>query len=167
MTAFQTLFTLDNFSKLNTTSNNYTHALDQLVNHPHIDMVSYNLQQHLILNNLGFINKDDNGLYFVEFKLTRYADLYTKFNLDNENVRIEFMVQEKGISLNNDTVILPICAPYSPLKIRFTFLNEPHDVILKYKGYLMQTDLRNTLMKKNNLCVSGIRYNNGVTFHYL
>jgi hypothetical protein len=165
MTAFQTLFTLDNFSKLDTPSNNYINALEQLVNHPHIDMVSYKLQQHLILNNLGFVNKDDNGLYFVEFELTRSADLYTKFYLNSNDVRIEFMVQEKGISLNNDTVILPICAPYSSLKIRFTFLNEPHDVILKYKGYLMQTDLRNTLMKKNDLYVSGVRYNNGVTFH--
>ena len=117
------------------------------------------------MNNLGFVNKDDNGLYFVEFELTRSADLYSNFNLNSNDVRVELMVQEKGINLNNDTIILPTCAPYSPLKIRFTFLNEPHDIILKYKGYLMQSGLRNSLMNTKNLCVSNLKYNDGIIYH--
>lgn len=142
----------------------YFNAIMALTNKSGIEIVSYPVKHHLVPNNLGFIEKDNHGRYFTEIELERNADVYTNFDFRYTDVSLDFIVQGEFISLDNDYIILSMCSVYTPLKIRFTFDEKPRDIILTYKGLLLNPFLKESILEEKEITTSGIKYRDGCCF---
>ena len=115
---------------------------------------------NVIINNLSYIEKDSNGKYFVELQIPRDGDILKDFQMYIGNASISLNINGVFIPFNN--LIIPICsAPYTMLKLRITFIGEPFNFKIRYKSYVLQSDLINMLMHKD-IIQNNIRYTNGM-----
>ena len=142
----------------------------ELVANDELDLSSYYNAYILVVNNLGFISKDENDKYYVEVVLPRNDnDISTGFvaypfygsENSSSDVRISLNVGGKILPINGGTKIINVCAMYTELKIRLTFENDPFDIRVKYLSHLLQSDLREKLMQKRFI-QDGILYSEGV-----
>ena len=142
--------------------------LDLIVNG--LDISKYRTSHTLIPNNFGFIEKDENGKYFVEVQLQRNdSDISTGFIVypfyesDNSSgeVKISIKIGDKILPINAGTIIVNSCAIYTELKIRLTFYKEPFAVKFIYLSHMLDTKLRADLMNKKFI-QDGLMYSEGV-----
>lgn len=135
-----------------------------------LDISKYKISHTIIPNNFGFIEKDENGKYFVEFQLQRNdCDLPTGFIVypfyesDNSlsEVKISLKIDDKILPINAGTIIVNSCAMYSELKIRLIFDKDPFAVKFIYLSHILDTKLRADLMNKKFI-QDGLMYSKGV-----
>jgi hypothetical protein len=159
-------FDFSSYSICETPFPDYTGALTGLLMDPHADMTFFHNQYHLVPNNLGFINKDINGNYYVEIDIRRIADILTNFTLSCKNisdVRSELILNEMKININDKSMKILVCAaPYTQFILRFTFKDKPLELIFGFDAYLCKTEIRNRLIRRELICESGIQYYHGV-----
>lgn len=135
-----------------------------------LDMSKYKTSHTLIPNNYGFVEKDENGKYFLEVQLQRNdCDISTGFivypfyesNNSSSEVKISLKIDDKILPINTGTLIVNSCAMYSELKMRITFDKEPFAVRFIYLSYMLDTKIRADLMKKKFI-QDGLMYSKGV-----
>ena len=133
-------------------------------------MSKYKTSHTLISNNFGFIEKDENGKYFVEVQLQRNnCDISTVFivypfyesNNSSSEVKTSLKIDDKFLPINAGTIIVNSCAMYTELKIRLTFDKDPFAVKFIYLSHMLDTKLRADLMKKKFI-QDGLMYSKGV-----
>ena len=154
------------------THNDYQSALrdivtneNQLPNYTTSFITSYNL----IVNNLGFIEKDNNDKYFVDIAIPRVGDITTCFcgypydmSINSpSDVKMDLLLGGVKAPIQYGTKLVNASAMYTELKIRLTFENEPFSIRFKYLNYVLQSELRKDLIKQNFIYF-GIRYSDGV-----
>jgi len=142
--------------------------LDLIVNG--LDISKYKISHTLIPNNFEFIEKDENGKYFLEIQLQRNdCDLstgfivyhfYESYNSSSE-VKISLKIGDKILPINTGTLIVNKSAMYTKLKIRITFDKDPFAVKFIYLSYILDTKLRADLMNKKFI-QDGLMYSKGV-----
>ena len=118
------------------THNDYQSALrdietneNQLPNYT----TSFNTHHTLIINNLGFIEKDENNKYFVDIPIPRVGDITTCFighpydmTINSpSNVKMDLLLGEVKAPIQYDTKLVNASAMYTEIKLRITFNNEP------------------------------------------
>ena len=145
------------------------HAILDIITN-NLDISKYQTSYALIPNNFGFIEKDENGKYFIEVQLLRNEqDISTGFiaypfygsdNLSSE-VKISLKICDKFFLINAGTIIVNRCAVYTELKIRLTFDKDPFAFRFTYLSHMLDTKLRADLIKKKFI-QDGIMYNGGV-----
>ncbi len=135
-----------------------------------LDISKYKTSHTFIPNNFGFIEKDENGKYFVEVQLQRNdCDISTGFTVypfyesDNSSseVKISLKIGDKILPINAETIIVNSCAMYTELKIRLTFDKDPFAVRFIYLSHMLDTKLRADLMKKKFI-QDGLMYSEGI-----
>lgn len=135
-----------------------------------LDISKYKITHTIIPNNFGFIEKDENGKYFVEVQLQRNdCDISTGFIVypfyesDNSlsKVKISLKIDDKILPINAGTLIVNSCAMYSELKIRLIFDKDPFSVKFIYLSHMLDIKLRADLMNKKFI-QDGLMYSKGV-----
>lgn len=153
------------FNSLKISEDIYDDSKTSLINllANNLDASGYITSRRFIVNNIGFIEKDGNDKYFIEFSLPRNdTDISTKFTVYSlsetglyNNVKISLVVNDRVLSVNGSTEIVNCCSMYTDLKIRLTFDGEPFTIGFTYICYILHNNLRETLMSKpfihNNL----------------
>ena len=130
---------------------------------------SFNTQRIFIKENLGFIEMDENGKYFLDIAVPRASDITTHFTVypydetinSSSDIKMEVLLGNLKAPIQYDTKLVNVFAIYTEIKLRITFDNEPFSIQIKYLNYLLQSDLRHELMKHEFTC-SGIRYSEGI-----
>ena len=130
---------------------------------------SFNTHHTLIINNLGFIEKDENNKYFVDIPIPRVGDITTCFighpydmTINSpSNVKMDLLLGEVKAPIQYDTKLVNASAMYTEIKLRITFNNEPFSIRLKYLNYVLQSEKRQDLIKQNFIYF-GLRYSDGV-----
>lgn len=145
----------------NNETKNYNNALETLVLNDKLDACVYVKEHDLVINNIGFINRDQDEKYFIDIPITREVDIINNFSIDNDKLSISLVINNKEIPLQENTILVPVSAIYTELKIRLTFTDQPHNVKLRYKAYLLNINNRKTLMY-NRFTQNGIHYSEGV-----
>ena len=138
-------------------------ALTELVSHENLVVTRYRKEHNLVVNNIGIINKDEQGKYFVDVKLNRNDnDITTAFmTTPSTGVNISLILNGNALPINCGTVIVPECAMYTEFLIRLTFMQEPFDIKLQYQCYILKGEERGELMRKRFIH-NGILYSEGV-----
>ena len=135
-----------------------------------LDISKYKISHTFIPNNYGFIEKDENGKYFVEVQLQRNdCDISTGFivypfyesNNSSSEVKISLKIDDKILPINTGTLIVNSCAVYTELNVRITFDKDPFAVRFIYLSYILDTKLRVDLMNKKFI-QDGLMYSKGV-----
>jgi len=123
----------------------------------------YRREHNFVVENIGMINKDEQGKYFIDVKLNRNEnDITTAFmTIPSTGVNISLILNGNVSPINCGTVIVPECAMYTDLLIRLTFMKEPFDVKLQYQCYILKGEERGELMRKRFIH-HGILYSDGV-----
>jgi hypothetical protein len=145
----------------NNETKNYNNALETLVLNDKLDATYYMKEHDLVINNIGFINRDQDEKYFIDIPITRESDIINNFSIDNDNLSISLVINNKVLPFQENTILVPASAIYTELKIRLTFTDQPHNVKLRYKAYLLNMNNRKTLMY-NRFTQNGIHYSEGV-----
>jgi hypothetical protein len=135
---------------------------------------SFTTSHNLIVNNLGFIEKDENHKYFVDIIIPRVGDITTCFNgcpydmsiNSPSDVKMDLLLGGIKAPIQYGTKLVNASAMYTEIKIRITFENEPFSVSFKYKNYLLLPELRQYLIKKNFI-QDGIKYSDGVAVDHI
>ncbi len=130
---------------------------------------SFTTQHILIVNNLGFIEKDENNKYFVDITIPRVGDITTCFigypydmSINSpSDVKMDLLLGGIKAPIQYDTKLVIASAIYTEIKLRITFDNEPFSIRLKYLNYMLQSGLRQDLIKQNFIYF-GIKYSEGV-----
>lgn len=133
------------------------------------DVSSYTTSYNLIVNDIGFIKKDENDKYFVDITIPRVGDINTCFigcpydmsNNTPNGMKMELIMNGKKIPIHYDTKLVNASAIFTELKIRLTYDNEPFSVRFKYLNYVLQSELKDYLIKETFI-QNGIRYCEGV-----
>jgi hypothetical protein len=116
-----------------------------------LDISKYKKSYTLIPNNYGFIEKDENGKYFVEVQLQRNdCDISTGFilypfyesNNSSSEVKIILKIDDKILPINTGTLIVNSCAIYTELKVRLIFDKDAFAVKFIYLSHMLDTKLR-------------------------
>ena len=154
------------------THNDYQSALRDIVTNenqlPNYT-TSFNTHHTLIINNLGFIEKDENNKYFVDITIPRVGDITTCFigypydmSINSpSDVKMDLLLGGVKAPIQYGTKLVNASAMYTELKIRLTFENEPFSMRFKYLNYVLQSEKRQDLIKQNFIYF-GIRYSDGV-----
>lgn len=149
---------------------NFEKSILELITNGDLHLSRYTIGFNIVPNNLGFIEKDENNKYFVEVGLPRNNNdistgfgAYAYYGSENSStdVKIGLNVDGKILCINGGTKIVNACAMYTEIKIRLTFRGEPFPVRVKYTSLLLQSNLREELMKKSFIQDS-ILYSEGV-----
>lgn len=130
---------------------------------------SFYTHHNLIVNNLGFIEKDENNKYFVDITIPRVGDITTCFIgypydmtiNSRSDLKMDLLLGGIKAPIQYGTKLVNASAMYTEIKLRITFDNEPFSIRIKYLNYLLQPGLRQDLIKKNFI-KSGIRYREGL-----
>lgn len=133
------------------------------------DVSSYTTSHNLIVNNIGFIEKDECEKYFIELQIPRIADItsgfiaYPYYGSENASTDIKINVILNGqiLPIIAATKLVNACAMYTEIKIRLTFSDQPFDVRFKYVNYVLQSQLRQNIIQKRFI-QDGIKYSDGV-----
>ena len=120
---------------------------------------SFTTSHNLIVNNLGFIKKDENDKYFVDITIPRVGDITTCFigypydmSINSpSDVKMELLLGGIKAPIQYGTKLVNASAMYTEIKIILTFNNEPFSIRFKYLNYLLQSGLRQDLIKQNFL----------------
>jgi len=160
------------FNSLKTSNDIYEKSelalLDLIANG--LDISKYKKSYIFIPNDFGFIEKDENGKYFVEVELSRNdCDISTGFTIypfyesDNSlsEIKISLKIGDKILPIKAGTIIVNSCAVYTALNIRITFDKDPFAVRFIYLSYMLDIKLRADLMKKKFI-QDGLMYSKGV-----
>ena len=140
-------FNFENWFKSLTLSDNihndYKSALSDMVNNqnkfPNYT-TSFTTEHNLVLNNLGFIEKDENDKYFVDINIPRVGDITTCFcgypyymTINSpSDVKMELLLGGVKAPIQYGTKLVNASAMYTEIKLRITFDNEPFSIRLKY-----------------------------------
>ena len=154
------------------THNDYQSALlDMVTNENQLPnyTTSFYTSHNLIVNNLGFIEKDENNKYFVDIPIPRVGDITTCFighpydmTINSpSNVKMDLLLGGVKAPIQYSTKLVNASVMYTELKIRLTFDNEPFSIKFKYLNYVLQSELRQELIKQNFIYF-GIKYSEGV-----
>jgi hypothetical protein len=155
----------DLYSVADTDETNYADTVKYFSIYHNVDCISFLSSINIIPSNLASINKNEDGLFYIEITLNRDSDIISKFELDNsENIKLELMVAGKGINITYDSIIIPFMAIYTELKLRFTFKSESININLVYKSYLLK-DLLIRKLRQLTINCSGTTYTNGMALH--
>lgn len=136
-------------------NDNYNNTMLDLVNNKK-DISSYINSHNFIVNNLGFIEKDNNDKFFVEIEIPKIADVTTGFiacdyqeseGLSND-VKMNLIINSKILPITADTKIVNACVFYTKIKIRLTFTDQPFNVKLKYICHVLHPLLVENLIEK-------------------
>ena len=134
-----------------------------------LDISKHKKSYTLIPNNYGFIEKDENGKYFIEVQLQRNdCDISTGFTVypfyESHNslreIKISLKIGEKILPIKAGTIIVNSCAVYTELNVRITFDKDPFAVRFIYLSYMLDTKLRIDLMNKKFI-QDGLMYSKG------
>lgn len=160
MTSIQNWF--DDLKVSESDNSDFKSALLDLLANGH-DSSYYINTLHIIPNNLGFIQKDSRGKYFVETTIpVNPNDILQGFQIyPRDNATLELNINDQLVPLNCYLIIPICCAMYTELKLRVTFTEEPFEFKVKYRCYVLQTDLRQSLRKKD-IVQNGLRYRDGM-----
>lgn len=169
-------FSFENWFKALTLSenkhNDYQSAiLDMVINENQFPnyTTSFITSHNLIVNNLGFIEKDENDKYFVDITIPRVGDITTCFcgypydmSINSpSDVKMDLLLGGIKAPIQYGTILVNASAMYTEIKLRITFDNEPFSIRFKYLNYVLQSGLRHDLIQKN-FTYFGIRYSEGV-----
>ena len=169
-------FSFENWFKSLTLSenkhNDYQSALlDMATNEDQLPNYTTSFYTHhiLIVNNLGFIEKDENDRYFVDITIPSVGDITTCFcgypydmTINSpSDVKMDLLLGEVKAPIQYDTKLVNASAMYTEIKLRITFNNEPFSIRLKYLNYVLQSEKRQDLIKQNFIYF-GLRYSDGV-----
>ena len=141
--------------------------LDMIANN--LDISHYTISHDFIPHNSGFIEKDENNKYFIEFHLSNsnndISTGFTAYHLhesDNpsNDVKISLKIGGKFLPINAGIKIVNSCATYIKLKTRLTFEKDPFPVRLNYVSHILDMKIRAKIMKKI-FVQDGIMYRQG------
>lgn len=108
------------------------------------DVSSYTTSHNLIVNNIGFIEKDECEKYFIELQIPRIADItsgfiaYPYYGSENASTDIKINVILNGqiLPIIAATKLVNACAMYTEIKIRLTFSDQILYNVIFYILYL-------------------------------
>ena len=151
------IFSFDNYRKLRTDETSIIGAIEILNSHPDMEMVSYNHQENIVIQNLGFLNKDEKDRYFIEIPINRAnSDLITDIRCVPDEINVELFVEGRK-ALPSDIITL-LCA-FAQLKFRFTFYKNPFDFRFLYTAWVFRNDVRREMLRSPTpLFYKGIFY---------
>jgi hypothetical protein len=168
---FQNFF--DSLSCSEEIHDNVEHSLLDLITNG-FDCSKFSSKLNLILNNQAYVQKDKNNKFFVELSIPNINnDIITGFHYDrpegpaalggrcNDEVSVTLNINGIFSPIDQHTKIVNVCAPYTEFKVRWTFFKEPFSVELNYISYLLQSKIREDLMKKS-FSFNNIKYYDGV-----
>jgi len=137
-----------NLKKLNTNKNNFTDALIELLKNNEIDSVSFVKTLNIVPNNLSVLYKNLDGKYYIDIELKKDIDIITNFKINRNDVKLSLVINSEEEELNNNSLIYTMLTMYTPLALRFTFLNEPVEFIFTNDSYICKNNVRNDAMKQ-------------------
>jgi hypothetical protein len=128
------------------------------------DIISYNTQKNLTLFNVGVLEVDKNGNYIYEYSLDRQADVIDNIHIisSKNNVKMKFIIGGEEYDIIN-TFIMAL-SQYHEFKIKLIF-TEPKvedKISICHRNYLLNTDLRNNLIKEHIIKTDTNIYANGM-----
>lgn len=156
--------------------NTFEEALSDLVKNGK-DFSQYISSYNLILNNVAFVQKDEDGKYFTEITIPQHDDIITNFtHTPSKGVKIDLMIDGIKSPIFYHTKLVRVAAMYTEIKIRFTFEDEltfqclkdtEKSVKLECLAYVLQTKL-NEYLRGKKIDQNGITYANGMaTVNYI
>lgn len=132
------------------------------------DMSSFTVSNNMVINNVGFIEKNSNDEYFVDIPISRIGDIITEFKIECdskyslEKVKMSLILGGCSMPLTSNIKYAIACTPFTKSDIRLTFTDIPFDVKLSYNNYILQLNLRDSLLRKETFSHDGINYSGGV-----
>lgn len=145
----------------------YEEALLELVSN-NVDIVQHHARRNFIVNEVGYIEKDNNGKYFVDVQIPRTSDIATNFvvvpysdsNIGTNEVQLQLFVNGVQSPIDFNTKLVVACMMYTDMKIKMVFENEPFSVSLQYVSHLLRLDLRKQILYER-FTHDGMRYSDG------
>lgn len=133
-----------------------------------LDISCFKTSYDLTIDKTSNLRKDNNGKYFIDFRLPRSGQITTGYLINSENssdIKMTLHVNDTNfIPLNEGVKIVDMCAIYSELKIRLTFNTYPFSVKINYLSYILRKISKNAeYLGKNPFILDGILYVGGVT----
>ncbi len=152
-------------SKMDSGKTDYRGGLQCIINNRDIDMCFTRITNHLVPNN-EVIQKNADGKYFIEIKLSKDSDFVTNFNFEcenRENVKIEMVFnREFNREINSDLTLVYLCAAFMHFYIRFTFNEMPFEIKYNYDAYFAKSELRLEIARAGYVMANEIIYHNGM-----
>ena len=128
------------------------------------DIVSYNTQKNLVLFNVAVLEVDKNGDYIYEYSLERQADIIDNIHIVSSNKCVNMTFIIGGVEYDNINTFLSVIAQYHEFKIKLIF-TEPKvedKISICYTNYLLNSELREKLIKQHIIKTDTNIYANGM-----
>jgi hypothetical protein len=128
------------------------------------DIVSYDTQKKLVLFNVAVLEVDKNGDYIYEYLLERQADIIDNIHIisSNSNVKMTYIIG--GMEYDKINTFLSVAAQYHEFKLKLIFTDPKVDdkISICYRNYLINSDLRKQIIKKNIIKTDTHVYHSGM-----
>jgi len=128
------------------------------------DIVSYDTQKKLVLFNTAVLEVDKNGGYIYEYLLERQADIIDNIHIisSDSNVKMTFIIGGREYEKINK--FLSVAAQYHDIKLKLIFTDPKVEdkIFICYRNYLLNSDLREQIIKKNIIKTDTNEYQNGM-----
>jgi len=128
------------------------------------DVVSYDTQKKLVLFNVAVLEVDKNGGYIYEYLLERQADIIDNIHIisSNSNVKMTYIIG--GMEYDKINTFLSVAAQYHEIKLKLIFTDPKVEdkISICYRNYLLNSDLREQIIKKNIIKTDTNEYHNGM-----
>ncbi len=122
------------------------------LNNGEYDIISYNTQKNLTLNNVAILEIDKNNNYIYEYTPERVADIIDNIHIKSsiDNVKIKFIIDGKEYDCID--AFINILASYQEFKLKLIFSEPKIDKIsICYKNYLLNNDLKKKILTTGNI----------------
>ncbi len=127
-------------------------------------MLSYDTQKTLELFNVAVLEVDINGDYIYEYLLERQADIIDNIHIisSNSNVKMTYIIG--GMEYDKINTFLSVAAQYHEFKLKLIFTDPKVEdkISICYRNYLINSDLREQIVKKNIIKTDTHVYHSGM-----
>ena len=158
----------DDFIKSKIVSHNdkidtYSDGIKYLIE-SNADIVSYTTQKNLVLFNVDVLEVDKNGDYIYEYSLERQADIIDNIHIVSSNNSVKMTFNIGGEEYDNINTFLSVAAQYHEFKLKLIFTDPKVDdkISIWYRNYLLNSDLRKQIIKKNIIKTDTHVYHSGM-----